>query len=77
VIRTPKHSVPLLVVVMKVECVYCEVGNAMLNFTNIILSSMFQSVHELNISDLVHIVENRKAVRRLDCYDNKCIKKFK
>jgi hypothetical protein len=55
-----------MIVVMKVECLYCEVGNEMLKFRNTVLSSMLQSVHELRISDLVNIVENRKAVRRLE-----------
>ena len=64
-IRTPKHPVPLLIAVVKVECVYYEVGTEMLNFRNIVMFSMLQSVHEMSISALVNIAENRNAVRRL------------
>jgi hypothetical protein len=49
----------------------------MLKLRNIVLSSMFQSFHELSISDLVNIVGKRNAVRRLECYDYKFIKKSK
>jgi hypothetical protein len=38
----------------------------MLNIRNIVMSSMLQSVHELSISDLVNIVENRDAVGGLE-----------
>ena len=65
-IRTRKHLVPFFIVVMKAECVHCEVGIEILNITNIVMSSTLQSVHELIILDLVNIVENRNAVRWLE-----------
>ena len=61
-VGNPKYPVPLLIVVLKVGCVYCEVGTETLNFRSICMSFMLQSVHELSTSDLVNIFENRNAV---------------
>jgi hypothetical protein len=77
VIRIPDHPVLLLMYVMKAKCVYCEVGTEVLNIRNTDMSSMLQRIDELNTSDLFNIVENRNALRMLQWYDNKFIKKSK